>query len=574
MLDVATRDELAADLAEAERNRTGIAPLTSLHPEIDVVDAYEIRLINIRQRVAEGARVVGHKVGLSSKVMQQMMGVDEPDYGHLLDEMQVFEDVPVKTARYLLPRVEVEVGFILGDDLPGAGCTEADVLAATEAVVPSIELIDTRIRDWKIALCDTIADNASSAGFVLGAARVAPADIDVTAIDAKLTRNGELIAEGRSDAVLGNPATAVAWLSRKVESFGVRLKKVTSYYPDRAPSRSTCMPATSSSRTSRAWVRSGCHSNNSNKRSDLMPVKASVAIVGSGNISTDLLYKLLRSDWLEPRWMVGIDPDSEGLARARKLGLETSHKGADWLLEQSEKPDLVFEATSAYVHRDAAPKYEAAGIRAIDLTPAAVGPAVIPPANLREHLDAPNVNMITCGGQATIPIVYAVSRVVQVPYAEIVASVASVSAGPGTRANIDEFTKTTSRGVQTIGGAARGKAIIILNPADPPMIMRDTIFCAIPEDADHDAIAKSIKEVVAEVQTYVPGYRLLNEPQFDEPSVVNGGNHLVTTFVEVEGAGDYLPPYAGNLDIMTAAATKVGEEIAKETLAVTGGAQA
>ena len=297
-----------------------------------------------------------------------------------------------------------------------------------------------------------------------------------------------------------------------------------------------------------------------------MPSKASVAIVGSGNISTDLLYKLLRSDWLEPRWMVGIDPDSEGLARARKLGLETTHEGVDWLLAQSEKPDLVFEATSAYVHRDAAPKYEAAGIRAIDLTPAAVGPAVIPPANLREHLDAPNVNMITCGGQATIPIVYAVSRVVAVPYAEIVASVASVSAGPGTRANIDEFTKTTSRGVQTIGGAARGKAIIILNPADPPMIMRDTIFCAIPEDADRDAIAESIRDVVAEVQTYVPGYRLLNEPQFDEPSMNSGGQAVVTTFVEVEGAGDYLPPYAGNLDIMTAAATKVGEEIAKETL--------
>jgi len=308
-----------------------------------------------------------------------------------------------------------------------------------------------------------------------------------------------------------------------------------------------------------------------------MPSKASVAIVGSGNISTDLLYKLLRSEWLEPRWMVGIDPDSEGLARARKLGLETSHKGVDWLLEQPEKPDLVFEATSAYVHKDAAPKYEAAGIRAIDLTPAAVGPAVIPPANLRAHLDAPNVNMITCGGQATIPIVYAVSRALVdkggVPYAEIVASVASVSAGPGTRANIDEFTKTTSRGVQTIGGAARGKAIIILNPADPPMIMRDTIFCAIPEDADRDAIAKSIHDVVAEVQTYVPGYRLLNEPQFDDPSMNSGGQALVTTFIEVEGAGDYLPPYAGNLDIMTAAATKVGEEIARETLAVTGGAR-
>lgn len=307
--------------------------------------------------------------------------------------------------------------------------------------------------------------------------------------------------------------------------------------------------------------------------------KLQAAIVGSGNISTDLLYKLLRSDWLEPRWMIGIDPASEGLARARKLGLETSHEGVDWLFDQDEKPDIVFEATSAYVHREAAPRYAEAGIRAIDLTPAAVGPGVIPPANLREHLDAPNVNMVTCGGQATIPIVHAVVRAVAaqggtVPYAEIVASVASVSAGPGTRANIDEFTKTTSKGVETIGGAQRGKAIIILNPAEPPMIMRDTIFCAIPEDADHDAITESIHDVVAEVQTYVPGYRLLNEPQFDEPSVVNGGNHLVTTFIEVEGAGDYLPPYAGNLDIMTAAATKVGEEIARESLTATAGGQA
>ncbi|NVN53620.1 acetaldehyde dehydrogenase (acetylating) [Mycolicibacterium hippocampi] len=301
--------------------------------------------------------------------------------------------------------------------------------------------------------------------------------------------------------------------------------------------------------------------------------KLQVAIVGSGNISTDLLYKLLRSEWLEPRWMIGIDPESEGLARARKLGLETSHEGVDWLLARDELPDMVFEATSAYVHRDAAPRYAEAGIRAIDLTPAAVGPGVIPPANLREHLDAPNVNMVTCGGQATIPMVYAVSRAVAaqgaaVPYAEIVASVSSASAGPGTRANIDEFTKTTSAGVQHIGGAARGKAIIILNPADPPMIMRDTIFCAIPEDADQDAITASIKDVVAQVQTYVPGYRLLNEPQFDPPSVNSGGHAVVTTFVEVEGAGDYLPPYAGNLDIMTAAAAKVGEEIARESLSV------
>lgn len=225
MLSSATRDELAADLARAERSRESIAPLTSANPGIDVVDAYEIQLINIRQRVARGARVLGHKVGLSSVAMQQMMGVDEPDYGHLLDEMEVFEDTPVKTGNYLYPRVEVEVGFILANDLPGAGCSEEDVLAATEALAPAIELIDTRITDWKIALCDTIADNASSAGFVLGRARVSPADIDVKTIDAVLTRNGEVIAQGRSDAVLGNPVTAVAWLARKVDSFGVRLRK-------------------------------------------------------------------------------------------------------------------------------------------------------------------------------------------------------------------------------------------------------------------------------------------------------------------------------------------------------------
>jgi 2-keto-4-pentenoate hydratase len=223
-LSSATRAELAADLAEAERTRVPMLPLTGAHPDIDVVDAYEIQLINIRQRVADGAVVVGHKVGLSSEAMQKMMGVDEPDYGHLLAEMEVFEDVPVQAGKFLYPRVEVEVGFILADDLPGAGCTEDDVLAATAAFAPAIELIDTRIRDWKIGLCDTIADNASSAGFVLGAQRVSPKDIDIRTIDAMLTRNGEVVAEGRSDAVLGNPVTAVAWLARKVDSFGVRLK--------------------------------------------------------------------------------------------------------------------------------------------------------------------------------------------------------------------------------------------------------------------------------------------------------------------------------------------------------------
>jgi 2-keto-4-pentenoate hydratase len=224
MLGEQTRAQLAADLAEAERSRVPMDPLTAAHPDIDVVDAYEIQLINIRARVADGARVVGHKVGLSSEAMQKMMGVDEPDYGHLLEEMQVFEDVPVQSSRFLYPRVEVEVGFVLADDLPGAGCTEDDVLAATAAFAPSIELIDTRIKDWKIKLCDTIADNASSAGWVLGSARVSPKDIDICNIDAVLTNNGEVVAQGRSDAVLGNPVTAVAWLARKVDQFGVRLR--------------------------------------------------------------------------------------------------------------------------------------------------------------------------------------------------------------------------------------------------------------------------------------------------------------------------------------------------------------
>jgi acetaldehyde dehydrogenase len=292
-------------------------------------------------------------------------------------------------------------------------------------------------------------------------------------------------------------------------------------------------------------------------------MKRTAAIVGPGNIGTDLMYKLLRSDVIEPRWMIGVDPTSEGLKLAAAGGLEATHEGVDWLLKQDELPDLIFEATSAYVHREYAPRYEEAGIRAVDLTPAAVGPAVIPPVNGEEHLGAMNVNMITCGGQATIPMVAAVSRAATVSYAEIVASVASLSAGPGTRANIDEFTRTTAAGVETIGGAERGKAIIILNPAEPPMIMRDTIFCAVPPDSDTDAIIESVVAMEKAVQEYVPGYRLLQEPQIDEPSAATLGQTKISVFVEVEGAGDYLPPYSGNLDIMTAAATQVGQHIAR-----------
>jgi acetaldehyde dehydrogenase len=290
--------------------------------------------------------------------------------------------------------------------------------------------------------------------------------------------------------------------------------------------------------------------------------KLTAAIVGPGNIGTDLLVKLLRSQQIEVTAMVGVDPASDGLARARDLGVEASAGGVDWLMAQPSLPDLVFEATSAKAHLANAPRYEEAGITAIDLTPASCGPYVCPPVNLGSLADSTNLNMITCGGQATIPIVHAVSSVVPVPYAEIVASIASRSAGPGTRANIDEFTETTAAAIEQVGGATRGKAVIILNPVKPPMIMRDTVFCAIPDGADQAAITASIEKRVAEVQDYVPGYTLRAEPQYDEPRDDWDGQGRVAVFLQVRGNGDYLPPWAGNLDIMTAAAARTGEQLA------------
>lgn len=299
-----------------------------------------------------------------------------------------------------------------------------------------------------------------------------------------------------------------------------------------------------------------------------MTGKASAAIVGPGNIGTDLMLKLLRrSEHVEPRWMIGVDPSSDGLARARRLGLQTSAEGVDWLLAQDELPDLVFEATSAKAHLANAPRYADAGIVAIDLTPAAIGPYVCPPVNLDVNLDAPNVNLITCGGQATTPMVHAVSRVVPVEYAEIVASIASKSAGPGTRANIDEFTETTAAALKAVGGAKTSKAIIILNPVEPPMIMRNTVFCSIPAEAAEagdlqDRIVESIHQMADTVREYVPGYGLKADPQFDAPRDIWRGMARVAIFLEVRGRGDYLPDYAGNLDIITAAAARIGDLIA------------
>lgn len=300
-----------------------------------------------------------------------------------------------------------------------------------------------------------------------------------------------------------------------------------------------------------------------------------VAILGSGNIGTDLLIKIQeRSPSLEVAMMVGIDPESDGLARARARGVATTHEGIDGLMADAatlERVQIVFDATSAGAHARHDALLRQHGKRVIDLTPAAIGPYVVPVANLEEHIDAPNVNMVTCGGQATIPIVWAISQLATVYHGEIVASISSRSAGPGTRANIDEFTVTTSRGIEEVGGAKKGKAIIILNPAEPPLIMRDTVYALCDIAADQDAIARSIEEVVSRVARYVPGYRLVQKPvfeRFDDPGlfIPSLGEHLpclkISTFLEVEGAGDYLPKYAGNLDIMTSAAVRVGELIA------------
>jgi acetaldehyde/propanal dehydrogenase len=290
--------------------------------------------------------------------------------------------------------------------------------------------------------------------------------------------------------------------------------------------------------------------------------KVKCALIGPGNIGTDLLAKLQRSPVLEPVWMVGIDPASDGLKKARELGIKTTSDGVDGLLPhvKADGIQIAFDATSAYAHAETSRKLTELGVMVIDLTPAAIGPFCVPPVNLQAHIGQRemNVNMVTCGGQATIPMVFAVSRIQAVDYAEIVATVSSRSAGPGTRKNIDEFTRTTASAVAKVGGAKQGKAIIIINPADPPLIMRDTVHCLVEGTPDEAAITASVHAMVKEVQKYVPGYRLVNGPVFD--------GKRVSIYLEVEGLGDYLPKYAGNLDIMTAAAARTAEMFAENIL--------
>lgn len=307
------------------------------------------------------------------------------------------------------------------------------------------------------------------------------------------------------------------------------------------------------------------------------PQKVKVAIIGSGNIGTDLMIKVLRtSNVLEMGAFVGIDPESDGLKRAERMGVATTAGGIDGLVSMDVWPEIgmVFDATSASAHKKNSEISTAAGKVIIDLTPAAIGPYVIPVVNGDDHLDASNVNMVTCGGQATIPIVAAVSRVATVHYAEIVASIASKSAGPGTRANIDEFTETTSKAIERVGGALKGKAIIVLNPAEPPMIMRDTVF-TLSSGATEEEIEASILAMTADVQSYVPGYRLKQKVQFERfgannpvsiPGLGSFEGLKTSVFLEVEGAAHYLPSYAGNLDIMTSAALKTAEKIALRKL--------
>ena len=527
----------------------------------------------------DGEKVVGKKIGVTSKAVQDMLGVHQPDFGFLTDWMHVEGDIDIDAKALIAPRAEAEIAFILKSSLNGPGVTAADVMAATESIAPCFEIVDSRIDDWKIAIVDTVADNASCGVYVVGKERLDPAGLDLPNLHVAVTKNGEPLSEGYGHAVQGDPragrgmAREHARCTRRDAGCGRRdtLRQPRSPRPcgEGRPFRNDLeqrqrppghLRRQLRVRTSRHDPREGRdhrfgqYRHRPDDEDDQVPAEH-----GAGHRRRHRR-------------------ESEGLAMAREHGIATTHEGLEGLRRHPlyKEIGIAFDATSAYAHKVHDEALRADGIQVVDLTPAAIGPFTVPPVNMSQHLDQPNVNMVTCGGQATIPMVAAVARVSdKVHYAEIVASVSSRSAGPGTRANIDEFTRTTARAIEVVGGATRGKAIIILNPAEPPMIMRDTVF-TLSEGADEDQIRRSVADMVAEVQKYVPGYRLKQEVQFerfgDNNKLKIPGQGEFTgiksmIMLEVEGAGDYLPSYSGNLDIMTAAAKATGELLAARRMA-------